>query len=96
LRDLGQAFDKTGSPDQALAYLRDAYHLDPDSANKAQINQEIRQISAMQRRRKTNLARQPVVQKDLEQEHIVHPRLAEQTTAKPPGSAYAAAKGGVQ
>ncbi|HKF22421.1 MAG TPA: hypothetical protein VKE93_12685 [Candidatus Angelobacter sp.] len=96
LRDVGQAFDKTGSPDEALTYLRNAYHVEPDSANKAQINREIRQISAMQRRRRTNLARQPVVQKDLEQEHIVHPRLVDQTTAKPAGPGDAASKGGVQ
>jgi hypothetical protein len=96
LRDLGQAFDKTGSPDQAVAYLRLAYRLETDPAMKAQINRAIGQIRAMQRRRTTNLARQPVVQKDLEQEHIVHPRLVEPTVAKPAGPADAAGKGGAQ
>jgi hypothetical protein len=95
LRDLGQAFDKTGSPDQALAYLRLAYRLETDPATKTQINREIQRIRAMQRRRTTNLARQPVVQKDLEQEHIVHPRVVEPTAAKPAGPADAD-KGGVQ
>ena len=74
-RDLGTAFAKTGDPDQALIYLRRAYKLESDAATKSQINKEVQQVRATQRRRATNLARQPVVHTALEQEHVVRPRL---------------------
>jgi thioredoxin-like negative regulator of GroEL len=80
-RLVGHAFNKTGDLDAALSYLRRAYRLETDAALKLQINREVQQVRAVQRRRTVNRARQPVISSRLEQEHVVHPRIAE---PKPP------------
>ncbi len=83
-RDLGLAFEKTNSLNQALPYLQRAYRLETEAAVKTQINKEVQQIRATLRRRTANLARQPVIHTDLEQEHVVRPRLAELAASSPP------------
>ena len=90
-RDLGQAFEKTGAPDQALLYLRRAYGLETDAVVKSQINKQVQQIRAAQRRRTTNAARRPMVRTELEQEHVVRPRIPEPgpSTSPPPAAAPA-------
>ncbi len=83
-RDLGLAFEKINSLNQALPYLQRAYRLETDAAVKTLINKEVQQIRATQRRRAANLARQPVIHTNLEQEHVVRPRLAELAASSPP------------
>jgi hypothetical protein len=92
-RDLGLAFEKINSLNQALPYLQRAYRLETDAAVKTQINKEVQQIRATQRRRTANLARQPVIHTDLEQEHVVRPRLAELAAASPPKPRVSVRKG---
>ncbi len=84
-RDLGTAFEKTNALAQALPYLQRAYRLETDPALKAQINKEVQQIRLLQRRRAANRARQPDVHSELEQQHIVRPRLPEPALSSPPG-----------
>ncbi len=95
-RDLGVAFEKTNSLDQALAYLRRAYRMETDPAAKTQINKEVQQIRAMQRRRATNLSRQPLIHTELEQNHVVRPRAPEPAAASPPKPRATAGKGASQ
>ncbi len=95
-RDLGLAFEKTNSLDQALAYLRRAYRMETDPATKTQINKEVQQIRAVQRRRATNLARQPLIHTELEQNHVVRPRVPEPAASSPPKPRAAAGKGASQ
>jgi len=83
-RDLGLAFEKINSLNQALPYLQRAYRLETDAAIKTQINKEVQQIRATQRRRAANLARQPVIHSDLEQDHVVRPRLMDAAASSPP------------
>jgi hypothetical protein len=83
-RDLGLALEKTGSLDQALVYWRSAYKLEPDPAQKTTINKEMQQIRAVLSRRASNLARQPLIHSDLDQNRTVRPRLAERALASPP------------
>ncbi len=83
-RDLGTAFERTNALAQALPYLQKAYRLETDPAVKSQINKEIQQIRLVQRRRELNRARQPEVHSELEQEHVVRPRLPEPALAAPP------------
>jgi tetratricopeptide (TPR) repeat protein len=83
-RDLGLAFEKINSLNQALPYLQRAYRLETDAAIKTQINKEVQQIRATQRRRAANLARQPVIHAELEQEHVVRPRLVDAAVSSPP------------
>jgi hypothetical protein len=92
-RDLGQAFAKTGALDQALIYLRRAYSLETDAATKSQINKQVQQIRATQRRQTTNTARRPIVRTELEQEHVVRPRVPEPAASSPPPAATPARKG---
>jgi hypothetical protein len=83
-RDLGLAYEKINSLNQALPYLRRAYRLETDAVVKTQINKEVQQIRTTQRRRTTNLARQPVIHAELEQEHVVRPRLMDAAASSPP------------
>jgi len=83
-RDLGMAFERTNALAQALPYLQKAYRLETDPAVKTQINKEIQQIRLVQRRRELNRARQPEVHSELEQEHVVRPRLPEPALSAPP------------
>ena len=83
-RDLGTAFERTNALAQALPYLQKAYRLETDPAMKTQINKEVQQIRLVQRRREANRARQPEVHSELEQEHVVRPRLPEPALSAPP------------
>ena len=83
-RDLGLAFEKTNSVNQALPFLQTAYRLEPDPARKTAINKEVQQIRLLQRRRSANRNRQPDVHSALEQEHTVRPRLPEPALSAPP------------
>jgi hypothetical protein len=73
---LGTAFDRTGHQSEALSYLRLAYRLEQDSSLKTQINREVQQLRATQRRQAANIARAPVIHSELEQDHAVRPRIA--------------------
>ena len=92
-RDLGIAFEKTNALAQALPYLRKAYRLETDPAAKTQINKEVQQIRLVQRRRAANRVRQPDVHSELEQEHVVRPRLPEPALSTPPGPQSPTRKG---
>jgi tetratricopeptide (TPR) repeat protein/Tfp pilus assembly protein PilF len=92
-RDLGMAFAQTNELAQALPYLQKAYRLEPDPAVKAQINKEVQQIRAVQRRREVNRTRQPEVHSELEQGHIVRPRLPEPALSSPPKQSTPLRKG---
>ena len=83
-RDLGTAFERTNALAQALPYLQKAYRLEPDPTVKSQINKEVQLIRLVQRRRELNRARQPEVHSELEQEHVVRPRLPEPALSSPP------------
>src|SRR5579859_3087659 len=95
-RDLGTAYQKTGSPDQALPYLQRAYRLEPDPGLKAQLKKEVQQIQLAQRRRTTNQNRRPEIHSQLEQQHLVRPRLPEPGPPTPARSGSPAQKGGAQ
>jgi hypothetical protein len=95
-RDLGTAFDKTNALSDALPYLRKAYRLETDAAIKTQINKEVQQIRFIQRRRAANQTRRPEIHAELEQEHIVRPRLPEQVVSSPPVPQGPARKGASQ
>jgi len=93
-RDLGIAFEKTNALAQALPYLQKAYRLEADPAVKTQINKEVQQIRLLQRRREANRARQPEIHSELEQQHVVRPRLPEPALLAPPRQQNPLRKGG--
>ena len=95
-RDLGMALEKTGSLDQALSYTQRAYRLEADPKLKAQLNSKIQQIRSLQRRRATNESRRPEIHAELEQQHLVRPRLPEQTVPNLPRPQGQGQKGGGQ
>ncbi|HSK42784.1 MAG TPA: hypothetical protein VLA83_02735 [Candidatus Binatia bacterium] len=82
-RDLGVAFERTNALAQALPYFQKAYRLESDPAVKSQINKEVQQIRLIQRRREGNRARQPEIHSELEQQHVVRPRLPEPVLSVP-------------
>jgi hypothetical protein len=82
-RALGTAFKRTNQLALALPYLQSAFRLETDPAAKAQVNKVVQQIRLLQRRRDANRARQPQVHSELEQEHVVRPRLPEPALSNP-------------
>jgi hypothetical protein len=90
------ALEKTGSLDQALSYTQRAYRLEADPKLKAQLNSKIQQIRSLQRRRATNESRRPEIHAELEQQHLVRPRLPEQTVPNLPRPQGQGQKGGGQ
>ncbi|HET9837691.1 MAG TPA: hypothetical protein VFR84_05595 [Candidatus Angelobacter sp.] len=95
-RELGTAYEKTGSPDEALSYLQPAARLEPDAALQAQLNKEVQQIQLLQRRRTSNQNRRPEIHSQLEQQHLVRPRLPEPAPPKQTRSGSQVQKGGAQ
>jgi hypothetical protein len=93
IRDVGMAFARTKDLGRALPYLQKAYRLESDSTLKAQINKEVQQIRLVQRRREANKARQPEIHTELEQQHVVRPRLPEPALFPPPGQQSPSRKG---
>jgi Tfp pilus assembly protein PilF len=93
-RELGTAYEKIGSPIEALPYLQHAYHLEPDAKLKSQLNREIQQIRAALRRSVTNQTRQPEIHSALEQQNLVRPRLSEQAVPIGPRPKDQGQKGG--
>jgi hypothetical protein len=83
-RKLGMAFLETKSPEQALSYLQQAYRLEPDPAIKTQLNRKIQEIRFTQRRKAANKARQPKIHSEIEQQHLVRPKLPEQMASSRP------------
>jgi len=83
-RDLGTALVMTGSPSDAVFYLRQAYRLETDPKIKAQLDRQVQQIRFTQRRQAANRLRQPEFHAELEQQHIVRPRLPELPVSSPP------------
>jgi len=90
-RDIGTAYLKTGSADQALPYLQRAARLEPDPQLKEQMKKTVQQIELAQRRQTTNETRRPEIHSQLEQEHLVRPRLPEPAQPRPQSQ-----KGGAQ
>ncbi|HEU4416220.1 MAG TPA: hypothetical protein VFT65_15645, partial [Candidatus Angelobacter sp.] len=95
-RELGTAFQNIKSLTQALPYLQRAYRLETDAGLKAQINKQVQQIRFTQRRQAANRARQPEIHSDLEQQHVVRPRLPEQAASSAPRTVAQLPKGGAR
>ncbi len=78
---VGLAFEKIGDLSHAIEYLRIAYKLETVPAQKAQINHKIEELRSLVRRKVENTARQPMIHDEVEQDHLVRPRLVVNTTA---------------
>lgn len=75
--------------DEALPYLRISRKLETSPEKRKAVGSEILNLTGRLRRQGTNAARQPILHADLEQDHLVRPRLVAPTTE--PTKAVAAA-----
>jgi len=71
-RELADSYAKAGNPNAAIFYFRIARQLDPAGAES---KTQLETLEAQLERRRTNRQRQPLVTENLEQDHIVRPRL---------------------
>jgi Flp pilus assembly protein TadD len=84
-----------GALETALHYYRTALggRL-PDDA-RAEVTRNMRSVQALVRRNANNVQRMPVIHKDLEQDHLVRPRLVAAQKAPPPAKSDRGTKGGL-
>jgi tetratricopeptide (TPR) repeat protein len=82
IREIGMAFEKLGELPEALPQFREASRLEPATAKKKQIDQEMRRIRAILDRSTENNGRQPQIHEALEQNNVVRPRLTAATPVR--------------
>jgi hypothetical protein len=69
--------------DEAAAYLKIAQNLEKSAAERTRIAAQLQEVRARLRRQRTNATRQPILHAELEQDHLVRPRLT--ARAETPG-----------
>jgi hypothetical protein len=75
---------------EALPYLEAAQKLEKTPARRKEITGQLGEVRTLLRRERLNLARQPILHQELEQDRVVRPRLL----ARAPAPAKANATGG--
>ncbi len=60
---------------EALTYLQLAQNLEKVPARRKEITGKLTEVRSELRRERLNLARQPILHQDLEQDRVVRPRL---------------------
>lgn len=85
--ELGLVMTKLDRVDDAAAYVDAARRLEPDAARRAALCEQLRQLEAQIRWRAQNESRRPLIHKDLDQDRLVHPRLAAPAASSNAGSA---------
>ncbi|HWZ96747.1 MAG TPA: tetratricopeptide repeat protein [Candidatus Dormibacteraeota bacterium] len=88
-REVGLAFLRLNRPNEAVGYLQMAAKLERSPAEKKQITAHLQNARTLIRRQRENAARQPILHAELEQDHVVRPRLVAKTLK--PSTAPAAA-----
>jgi hypothetical protein len=88
-RTVGEAMDRLNRLNQALPYLQLAQKLEKILPRQKQIGVEITSVKTRLRRQQLNVARQPILHAELEQDHVVRPRLV--ARSMPPARANAKA-----
>ncbi len=78
-RELADCYAKLTMPREATFYYRIALQLQPSDA---EAGNQIRALQAQLERQRTNRQRKPVITANLEQDHVVRPRLAPQGGAQ--------------
>jgi tetratricopeptide (TPR) repeat protein len=91
---VGRAYAKLNELNTALTYLSLASKLEVSKATRAEIDRQISSIRATIRREAANARRAPMFHPQLEQDHVVRPRLVAEAKA-PPKTVAQPKKGGV-
>jgi hypothetical protein len=78
---VGVAFERIGDLPHALEYLVIAYKLETVPEQKTQTAHKLEEIRGMIRRNNENVTRQPFIHNEVEQDHLVRPKLVVNTTA---------------
>jgi cellulose synthase operon protein C len=73
---LANALVRLHRSSEALPYLQVAQRLGKGPLFRREVSSKLREISTALRRERLNLARQPILHQDLEQDRVVRPRLA--------------------
>jgi tetratricopeptide (TPR) repeat protein len=82
--DLATATENLDRLEEAVGYLQIAQRLESAPAHRAEIRQHLARLRVEIDRRATNAARQPEIHRELEQNHLVRPRLIATSPASAP------------
>jgi hypothetical protein len=82
-RDVAQTLIRLERLDEAAAYLKIAQNLEKSAAERTRITTQLLEVRVRLRRQRTNATRQPILHAELEQDHLVRPRLT--APAETPG-----------
>ena len=82
-RDVAQTLIRLERLDEAAAYLKIAQNLEKSAAERTRITTQLLEVRVRLRRQRTNATRQPILHAELEQDHLVRPRLT--ARAETPG-----------
>jgi hypothetical protein len=86
-RSVGEVMLRLERLNEALPYLQLAAKLEKTPARRKEINAEITNAKSRLRRQQQNVARQPILHAELEQDRLVRPRLVPRGTAPAPTNA---------
>lgn len=72
---VAEAYRRLGRTDQAIAVYEQAVRLAPDEAQRKTLDQKLRQVRIRQELEARNASRRPTVSNEVQQDHVVQPRL---------------------
>jgi hypothetical protein len=72
---------------EALPYLQVAQRLEKAAARRKEVIGKLAEVRTVLRRERLNLARQPILHQELEQDRVVRPRLVARTATPAKASA---------
>jgi tetratricopeptide (TPR) repeat protein len=91
---LAKSYAELGALETSLGYYRDALSGTVSPTQRADVNKQIANLRAAIRREANNIQRMPVIHKEIDQEHLVRPRLVAMQKAPPPAKSGRSAKSG--
>ena len=91
---LGKSYGELGALETSLGYYRDALSGAVSPAQRAAVTKLIANLRAAIRREANNALRMPVIHKEIDQEHLVRPRLVAVQKAPLPAKPGRSAKSG--
>jgi tetratricopeptide (TPR) repeat protein len=74
-REVAMAMIRLDRMDEAASYLKIAQKLEKSPAERTRITSQLLEVKTRLRRERTNVARQPILHAELEQDRLVRPRL---------------------
>jgi hypothetical protein len=91
---LAKSYADLGALETSLGYYRSALSGTVSPAQRVNVTKQIANLRAAIRREANNAQRMPVIHKEIDQDHLVRPRLVDVQKAPPPAKPGRSAKSG--